>query len=113
MSDIDIYYVLKYLSVTKHKKRENLWEGKVFSSLFPSPLEPFQYVAWEFSSLDLNEEEEDQEALTALENEDEDTDETEDEEDEEEDVLTNVFYLKSILQIYLNLKSLLCRSFIL
>ncbi|XP_032441534.1 adenylate kinase 9 isoform X1 [Xiphophorus hellerii] len=46
---------------------------------------PFQYVAWEFSSLDLNEEEEDQEALTALENEDEDTDETEDEEDEEED----------------------------
>ncbi|XP_014328191.1 adenylate kinase 9 isoform X2 [Xiphophorus maculatus] len=46
---------------------------------------PFQYVAWEFSSLDLNEEEEDQEALTALENEDEDTDETEDEEDEDED----------------------------
>ncbi|XP_054876008.1 adenylate kinase 9 [Poeciliopsis prolifica] len=46
---------------------------------------PFQYMAWEFSSLDLNEEEEDHEALVALENEEEESDETEEEEDEEED----------------------------
>ncbi|XP_043962483.1 adenylate kinase 9 isoform X2 [Gambusia affinis] len=50
---------------------------------------PFQYVAWEFSSLDLNEEEEDQEALAALENEDEDTDETDDEDEEEDFEPTN------------------------
>uniref|UniRef100_A0A087X4I3 Adenylate kinase 9 n=1 Tax=Poecilia formosa TaxID=48698 RepID=A0A087X4I3_POEFO len=49
---------------------------------------PFQYVAWEFSSVDLIEEEEDQEALTAFENEEEDSDESEEEEEEEEDVLT-------------------------
>ncbi|XP_014892276.1 adenylate kinase 9 isoform X2 [Poecilia latipinna] len=46
---------------------------------------PFQYVAWEFSSVDLIEEEEDQEALTAFENEEEDSDESEEEEEEEED----------------------------
>ncbi|XP_008395990.1 adenylate kinase 9 isoform X2 [Poecilia reticulata] len=45
---------------------------------------PFQYVAWEFSSVDLTEEEEDLEALALL--EEEESEESEDEDDEEEDV---------------------------
>uniref|UniRef100_A0A3P9MZW7 Adenylate kinase 9 n=1 Tax=Poecilia reticulata TaxID=8081 RepID=A0A3P9MZW7_POERE len=74
-------------SMRKKKKSRESASGKlekVFSSLFPSPLGPFQYVAWEFSSVDLTEEEEDLEALALL--EEEESEESEDEDDEEEDV---------------------------